>query len=238
MRHMSVSGISAVGSTSVANVYATLSPYLNGVVRTSDAAQAAQVNAAANATSIAASATAIATRGDAAAAATASPPFVNPAIAAIGARIALGESLTPPAAVTPDALLGTTALTAANATATSPLALAAQAAETDTVLGTSTNLSNPFAVNPLVSTTTDTLTTNALTTAAATNALNATQTAPTSAFAQVAYGDAGELIQSYGAVALATGPQALAASAFAQPLTPIIPPAAIVSPVGATAAVA
>jgi hypothetical protein len=229
---MSVSGVGAIGSISVGNVYATLSPYLNGVVRTSDAAQAAQVNAAANATSVAAAATALATRGDAAAAATAAPPFVNPAITAIGARIALGESLTPPAAVTPDALLGTTSLT--GTTATTPLA---QADATNTVLGTTANLNNPFAVNPLVSAASS-LTVNSIDSTTATAALNAPQTQPASAFAQVAYGDAGELIQSYGAVALATGPQAIAASAFAQPITPIIPPAAIVSPVTAAAKVA
>jgi len=229
---MSVSAVGAIGTTSVTSVYAVLSPYLNGVVRTSDAAQAAQINAAANATSVAATAAAVAARGDAAATATASPPFVNPAITAIGARIALGESLTPPAAVTPDALLGATSL--AGTTATTPLA---QANATNTVLGTSAYLSNPFAVNPLVSAASS-LTVNSIDSTTATSTLNAPQTQPTSAFAQVAYGDAGELIQSYGAVALATTPQALAASALAQPITPIIPPAAIVSPVTATAKVA
>ena len=232
---MALSAVGAIGTGSVTSVYATLSPYLNGVVRTSDAAQAAQVDAAANATNVAATASAIAARGDASADATAAPPFVNPAIAAIGARIALGESLTPPAAVTPDALLGSSSLIGTSTTATSPLA---QSTQNDSILGTRAKLSNPFAVNPLVSTASNTLTTNVIDATTTTTALNAPQTASASAFAQVAYGDAGELIQSYGAVALATGPQALAASAFAQPVTPIIPPAAIVSPVAATATVA
>jgi hypothetical protein len=230
---MSVSAVGAVGATSVSNIYATYSPYLNGVVRTSDAAQAANINAAADTTSTAAAAAAVAARGDATAATTAAPPFINPAITEIGARIALGESLTPPAGVTPNALLGASAITGSTSTSTTtPLQ---QALATDATLGTSTNVSNPFAVNPLASATTDSLNANAPVT---TTAAAAAQPAPTSAFAQVAYGDAGELIQSYGAVALVTGPQAIAASALVQAITPVIPPAAIVTPVKATGAVA
>ena len=70
------------------------SPYLNGVIRTSDAAQAAQIDAT-SAASASATAAAIAANGAATAAATASPPFANPAITEIGAQIALGQSLTP-----------------------------------------------------------------------------------------------------------------------------------------------
>jgi hypothetical protein len=202
---MAVSAVGAV-TGSVTNVYAALSPYLNGVVRTSDAAQAAQIDAAANARNAAATAAAIAARGEAAAAATAAPPFANPAITAIGVRIALGESLTPPSAVTPDALLGASALT-------------------------NTAAANPFAVNPLV-----TSTATATTSTAAPLSAPAPPQQPSPAD-QVAFGDSGELIQSYGAVALLTSPLLLAASAFAQPVAPLIPPAAIVSPVGAPAKV-
>ena len=117
---MNVGAVSAVGSGG-APVYAALSPYLNGVVRTADAAAAAQLQATAASTSAAAAQAAIAARGAAAAALTAAPPFANPAITAIGERIALGESLTPPAAVTPNALLGAPALTATATTSTPPL---------------------------------------------------------------------------------------------------------------------
>jgi hypothetical protein len=84
-----------------------LSPYLNGVVRTSSAAAAAQLLSTAAAASAAAAQAAIAARGTAAAAVTAAPPFANPAITAIGERIALGQALVPPSAVTPNALPGT-----------------------------------------------------------------------------------------------------------------------------------
>lgn len=96
-------------------MYAALSPYLNGIVRTSNAAQLAQVDAAARRTDAAVARAAIAANGSAAAAATAAPPFANPALTDIAARIALGQSLTPPAGATPDALLNSQTLAGPNA---------------------------------------------------------------------------------------------------------------------------
>lgn len=90
--------------------YAVSSAYLNGVVRTSDAAAAAQADATAQATSAAVAQVAIAARAFAAAAATASPPFANPAITAIGERLALAQALNPATGVTPDALLSSAGL--------------------------------------------------------------------------------------------------------------------------------
>jgi hypothetical protein len=94
---MNVGAVGAV--TSGSTVYAALSPYLNGVRRTSDAA-------AADWSCAAATQTAIAARSVAAAAATAAPPFISPAISEIAQRIALGEALVSTSAVTPNALLG------------------------------------------------------------------------------------------------------------------------------------
>jgi hypothetical protein len=105
---MTIGAIGAVGGTQ--SVYAALSPYLNGVVRTSNAAQLAQLDAAAQRADTAVAQAAIAANGSAAAAATAAPPFANPAITDIAARIALGQSLTPPAGATPDALLNSQTL--------------------------------------------------------------------------------------------------------------------------------
>jgi hypothetical protein len=153
---MNVGAVGAIGR-GTAPVYAALSPYLNGVVRTSNAAAAAQLQSTAAADSAAAAQAAVAARSTAAAVVTAAPPFANPAITAIGERIALGQSLVPPPAVTPDALPSTPA---------------------DDVL----------------------------------------------------HGDSGTLIQSYGAVALATG-ILTPPPAFAQPVAPRIPPVSQVTPV-------
>jgi hypothetical protein len=207
---MNVGAVSAIGS-GTPSVYALLSPYLNGVLRTSNAAAAAQLQASAAATSAAATQTAIAARAALAASTTAAPPFANPAITAIAERIALGESLVPLSAVTPNALLSAPSLTA---TAT-PTPLAAATTADATLNATQTN-------NNALATTTTT---------AATTPLNAPppvqQPSPAN---QVLFGDAGTLIQSYGAVALATGVLTLP-SVFAQPITPIIPAAALVAPI-------
>jgi hypothetical protein len=282
---VSVSGIGAIG-TSDTSVYAVLSPYLNGVIRTSDAAQAASLDATAQATSASATAAAIAANGAATAAATASPPFANPAIAAIGAQIALGQSLTPPAAVTPDALLGST-----GTTSTATLTPLQQAEADDTTIAVSTvnatnenaittlnnasNASNvngttalgnaaalnapslqttaPFATPGLTTPSFDTLsgvdasnTASALNSLTAANTLDATtdatqltnltalqQTSPTN---QVLFGDSGTLIQSYGALALLTGPQA--AAAYAPFAAPAVTAKTAVSPIEPVSAVA
>jgi hypothetical protein len=102
---MNVGAVGAVGS-GAAPVYAAFSPFLNGVRRTSNAAAAAQLQASAAATSAAATAFAVAARAQAAATVTAAPPFLNPAITEIANLTALGETLTPPVATTPNALLG------------------------------------------------------------------------------------------------------------------------------------
>ena len=197
---MNVGAVGAIGS-GTASVYAILSPYLNGVVRTSNAAAAAELQASAAATSAAATQAAIAARGTAAAALTAAPPFDNPAITAIADRTALGESLTPLGAVTPNALLGAPSLTTPAATPT-PLAAATTA---DLAAATTTT------TTPLLTTTQAQLTTP--------TAPAPQQPSPTNS---VLFGDSGELIQSYGAVALVTGSQPLV-SVFAQPVTPLIP---------------
>lgn len=208
---MNVGAVGAIGS-GTASVYAVLSPYLNGVVRTSNAAAAAELQASAAATSAAATQAAIAARGAAAAAITAAPPFDNPAITAIADRTALGESLTPLSAVTPNALLSATSLNTVSATPTpTPLA----AATTADVTAAATTPATP---SPL---------------AAADARLN-TPTAPAPAQPsptnQVLFGDSGTLIQSYGAVALIAGSQPLA-SVFAQPVTPLVAPVALVTSV-------
>jgi hypothetical protein len=214
---MNVGAVSAIGS-GTPSVYALLSPYLNGVVRTSNAAAAAQLQASAAATSAAATQTAIAARAAASASTTAAPPFANPAITAIAERIALGESLVPLLAVTPNALLAPTSALAATAT---PLAAATTA--------DATLIPAQAAGNALATTTT---------VATDTTPLNAPppvqQPSPTN---QVLFGDGGTLIQSYGAVALATG-VLTQTSAFAQPVTPAIPAATLVTPVPRVAKVA
>jgi hypothetical protein len=197
---MNVGAVGAIGSGTV-SVYAILSPFLNGVVRMSDAAAAAQLQANAAATSAAATQAAIAARGTATAALTAAPPFANPAITEIADLTALGESLTPPGAVTPNALLGAPTLTTPAATPT-PLAAATTA---DLAAATTTT------TTPLLTTTQAQLNTP--------TAPPLQQPSPTNS---VLFGDSGELIQSYGAVALVTGSQPLV-SVFAQPVTPLIP---------------
>lgn len=99
---MNVGAVGAIGG-GTAPVYAALSPFLNGVRRTSNAAAAAQLQANAAATSAAATAAAVAARAQAAATVTAAPPFLNPAITEIATLTSLGETLTPPALVTPNA---------------------------------------------------------------------------------------------------------------------------------------
>jgi hypothetical protein len=189
MLRMNVGAIGAIGS-GTQSVYAILSPFLNGVVRTSNAAAAAQLQATAAATSAAATQAAIAARGAAAATLTAAPPFANPAITAIADRTALGESLTPLGAVTPNALLGPSSLNTVTGAPT-PLAAAATA---------DAKLNAPTPPAPA-------------------------QPSPTN---QVLFGDSGELIQAFGAVALIAGSQPLA-SVFAQPVAPLIPPTALVT---------
>jgi hypothetical protein len=206
---MNVGAVSAVGS-GTPSVHALLSPFLNGVVRTSDAAAAAQLQSAAAATSAAATQAAIAARGAAAAAITAAPPFANPAITAIGQRIALGESLLPPAAVTPNALLGVQSVTAS-----APLTPLAAAIAADATTGTA-----------------ETTNTSQLTTPVAPPPPQTPS--PTD---QVLHGDSGLLIQSFGAVALIAGAQTLP-SVFTQPVTPAIPPTALVTSVPRVAKVA
>jgi hypothetical protein len=191
---MNVGAVGAVGS-GVGPVYAALSPFLNGVIRTSDAAAAAQLQATAAAKSAAATAAAIQARSVATAAITAAPPFANPAITAIGERIALGQSLSPPSAVTPNALLGAPA--AATAAVTDPFG----AIDTDTVTVVNPNTVAPPPVSPTDS---------------------------------VLHGDSGLLIQSYGAVALAASPLAVAAL-YGLPPKPAIP---AVAPVTAAARLA
>lgn len=154
VRRMTVSPIGPVGS-GLSPVYAALSPYLNGVVRTSDAAAAATAaqQAAAAASSAVAAAAATAARAQATATVTAAPPFLNPVITAIAGRSVLGPAPAP----------------------------SAQPAS-----------------------------------------------APPSPTDSVAYGDSGLLVQSYGAVALLTGPLA-AAAVYGLPRAPAIPPVAPVA---------
>jgi hypothetical protein len=226
---MSVSAISAVGSsTSLASVYAAQSPYLNGIVRTSAAAQAAEVSATSSATSAAASQQAIAAEGAATATAVAAPPFANPAIAEIGAQVALGQSLTPPAGVTPNALLGASDITSASTVSTSALATAIAA--NVTALDSTTAISNALNVAPLTTLTSlNSLTAgNVPTSTDSLNALNASG---------VLTGDSGLLVQSYGAVALASGIQSLP-PIYNAAATPVIPPAAGVTAVKAVNSVA
>jgi len=159
-----MSGISPIGpvTSGTAPVYAALSPYLNGARRTSTAAAAVQAEASAASASAAATAAAVAARSEAEVTVIAAPPFLNPAITTIATQTALGEVLTPPVAVTP------------NAQPATPVAPPA--------------------------------------------------TTPADAF----YGDSGLLVQSYGAVALLTGPQAaagiygLAAAPAVAPVAPVL----------------
>jgi len=194
-------------------VYAVLSPYLNGVVRTSDAAAAAELQASASVKSAAATQAAIAARSTADAAITAAPPFANPAITAIAERTALGESLTPLLAVTPNALLGAPSL-AAPATLT-PL----QAAAAADLTATTTATASPATASPLAAATA------ADATLATPTAPPAQQPSPTNS---VLYGDSGTLIQSYGAIALVAGTQSLP-PVFSQPSTPAVTAAALVT---------
>jgi hypothetical protein len=186
--------VSAVGgvTSGVGSVYAALSPYLNGVRRTSDAAAAAALQAAAAAksaaTSAAATAAAIAARAQAAATVTAAPPFLNPAITAIADETALGQAVIAPVATTPNAQLALPAATATTAT-------------TATVATTTTPAP----------------------------AAQPTTPPPISPTDSVAYGDAGLLVQSYGAVALLAGPLALT-PAYGLPATPAV---SAVAPVAA-----
>ena len=201
---MNVGAVGAVGS-GAAPVYAALSPYLNGVVRTSDAAAAAQVQAAAAATSAAATAAAVAARTQAAATLAAAPPFLNPAIAQIADQTALGQAVIAPVATTPNAQAAP-AITANNATAAAATTLA-EATNSPNAIDTATvPLVNPNTVAP----------------------------PPPSATDSVAYGDSGLLVQSYGAVALLSGPLAFA-SVYGLPPTPAVPP---VAPVAASPRVA
>ncbi len=90
---MNVGAVGAVGS-GAAPVYAALSPYLNGVRRTSNAAAAAAAQAAASVKSAAATEAAIAARQTAQTTITAAPPFLNPAIPAIAAATSATASVT------------------------------------------------------------------------------------------------------------------------------------------------
>jgi hypothetical protein len=76
---MNVGAVGGLGS-GTASVYAALSPFLNGVRRTANDANAAPIQATAAPTSAAAT---VAT----------APPFLNPAITQIATLTALGETL-------------------------------------------------------------------------------------------------------------------------------------------------
>jgi hypothetical protein len=89
---MNVGAVGAVGS-GAAPVYAALSPYLNGVRRTSNAAAAAEAQAVAAGKNAAATEAAIAARQTAETTITAAPPFLNPAIPVIAAATAATTSL-------------------------------------------------------------------------------------------------------------------------------------------------
>ena len=203
---VSVGAIGAVGS-GVAPVY-SLSPYLNGVIRVSDAASAAQLQAVAAAKSAAATAAAIAARGAAAASATSAPPFANPAIVSIANSIALGQSLIPPQSVTPDAQLSASDVTpTVTPTVTTAPAAAAQATQTTATTQTATSTTDATATQP------------------AQQPQAPQQPSPTDT---VLHGDSGEVIQAYGAVALLTGPVALTAL-YGLPQGPAVPPVAPVT---------
>jgi len=197
---MTVGGVGAV-SSGVAPVYAALSPYLNGVRRTSDAAAAAAVQASAVAASSAATAAALAARAQATATVTAAPPFLNPAIAAIADETALGQALVAPVAVTPNAQPVPTA-----SVATAPTA------DPTTITGSATAAAATTAAEAAA-------TTGTTTTAATPN--DQTAVPPQSPTDSVAYGDSGLLVQSYGAVALLYGPLALT-PAYGLPATPAV----------------
>ena len=87
----SIGAIEAV--TNGETVYAALSPYLDGAVRTSDATALAHADAVAQAPDVNVTQTVIVANGDSAPVATVVPPFANPAIAAIGERLAISEAL-------------------------------------------------------------------------------------------------------------------------------------------------
>ena len=175
---MNVGAIGPVGGGGAA-VYA-LSPFLNGVRRTSDVATAAvaQLDAAAAATR--ATQAAVAARAQAAATTPAAPPFANPAIAQIAQNAALSTTVTPSVTTAP-----------ANAT---PAATA------------------PVVATPVAAT-------------AGVTASNATAAAavPPSPTASVLYGDSGEMVQAYGAVALIEPPLAFA-PIYVRPAVAAIPP--------------
>jgi hypothetical protein len=215
-------------------VYALLSPFLNGVVRTSDAASAAQLDATAQTTGSAVVQAAIAAQGDATAAATALPPFANPALTAIGQRIVLGQALSTTTGITPDALISSSALNStANTYALNSIANL-NSLDTFNSIDSLNSLSSPnslTAFNSIDSLTNATVIGNSTT---ATTPALASPTAPApdqlSATNSVMTGDSGLLIQSFGAVALATAVQANP-SIFSSARTPVIPPPAVVTAV-------
>jgi hypothetical protein len=248
---MAVSSVGAIGTTGNSqNIQALLSPYLNGVVRTSDAAALAQADAASQTTSPAAAQSAIAANGNATTSATALPPFANPAITSIGIRIALGQALSSTSALTPDALLSSSTLdtpsSIANLETTSNLTTLSTfntindqnsvatlnsltAFNSLSSLTDSTSLTQPAlsqsvldTTSPLGSIATPQLDTSNLT------AVPPPATSPTES---VLTGDSGTVVQSNAAVLFAATATPLAASAFAQAASPLITPAAIVSPV-------
>lgn len=236
---MSVGAIGSIGSLSSSqSVYSVLSPYLNGVVRTSNAAQAAQVDSVAQTSNPAVAQSAIAANGNATAAATAFSPFANPAITNIGVSYALGQSLGSQSATTPDALLSSQTL---NGAASSPFSVSNQntltafnTINTSNSISTLNTLETANTANSLTNTTTlndaaltsiNTATTTPLDTLQSFSQQNSIAALNAQQFSLS--GDSGTLIQSYGAVALATSPVALQATA--QAATPVIPPTAIVT---------
>jgi hypothetical protein len=232
---MSVSGVGAIGGiSSGTSVYALLSPYLNGVVRTSDAATAAQVDATSQITNSAVAQAAIAAEGDATAAVTALPPFANPAITAIGQRIALGQSLNTTVGVTPDALLSSTTLdgnTNSNALNTIANLTSLDTFNSIDSLNSVASLNSLSAFDSL-----DSLTT--ATTASAVTSSPPPAPDQLSATNSVLTGDTGLLVQSYGAVALLAGVAANASILAQAAATPLIPAPATVTPVPSVNAVA
>lgn len=88
---MNVGGIGPVGGS--ATVYSVSSPYLNGVVRQSDAVTAANAQVAVAAAATLATQNAAAARAQAALTATPAAPFDNPAIAQIAQQTAVVSSL-------------------------------------------------------------------------------------------------------------------------------------------------
>jgi hypothetical protein len=193
---MTVGSVGAVGS-GITPVYAT-SPYLNGVRRTSDAAAAAALQATTAATSAAATAAAIAARAQATATVAAAPPFLNPAIRTIAEQTALGQAVIAPVATTPNA---------------QPVPVAAIATSTLAITGSVTAAAATTGAEAAATTGT--------TTTATTSDEQTTAPPPQSPTDSVAYGDSGLLVQSYGAVALLTGPIALT-PAYGLPAPPAV----------------